>query len=229
VVPGTWISYALLVGLAMALVVAAVTDLRRREIDNGLNAAIALSAPLYWVASGLDLRAILLQLGLAALTLVLSGTLFVARQMGGGDVKLLTALALWLPPGSFGQLAAIMGMVGGGAAVALAVYNMRTDQLSTPRQALATSAATLWIMLVCAFTYGLAMGRPPLSPDDMGRIATALPGGWLLAALAAGVMGLVLYGLRQIFARQRGRAHIPYGVAIAAGGLSVIAASLAAG
>lgn len=46
--------YLLLAGLAIALVTAAVTDLRRREIDNWLNAAIALTAPLYWWASGLS-------------------------------------------------------------------------------------------------------------------------------------------------------------------------------
>ena len=51
---GTLISYALLAGLATALLLAALTDLRRREIDNGLNGAIALAAPLYWLASGLD-------------------------------------------------------------------------------------------------------------------------------------------------------------------------------
>jgi prepilin peptidase CpaA len=50
----SFISYGLLIALAIALVVAAFTDIRRRQIDNWLNGAIALGAPLFWWASGLD-------------------------------------------------------------------------------------------------------------------------------------------------------------------------------
>ena len=50
-----YLHYGLLVTLAIALLMAAFTDLRRRQIDNWLNAGIALAAPLYWWASGLSL------------------------------------------------------------------------------------------------------------------------------------------------------------------------------
>jgi prepilin peptidase CpaA len=53
--PDIEFQYVLLAALAIALVVAAVTDIRRRQIDNWLNAAIALTAPLYWWASDLGL------------------------------------------------------------------------------------------------------------------------------------------------------------------------------
>jgi len=43
---GGYVHYGLVVALAIALLVAAVTDWRRRQIDNWLNAAIALAAPL---------------------------------------------------------------------------------------------------------------------------------------------------------------------------------------
>ena len=46
-------TYVLLGALAIALLVAIVTDLRSRTIGNRLNAAIALAAPLFWWASGL--------------------------------------------------------------------------------------------------------------------------------------------------------------------------------
>ena len=49
----TTIHYGLLITLAIALVVAAFTDIRRRQIDNWLTGAIALGAPLLWWASGL--------------------------------------------------------------------------------------------------------------------------------------------------------------------------------
>ena len=48
---GAMVQYGLLIALAIALVVAAFTDLRRRQIDNWLNAGIALVAPAFWWAS----------------------------------------------------------------------------------------------------------------------------------------------------------------------------------
>jgi prepilin peptidase CpaA len=50
---GTHIVYGLVGALAIALTIAAITDIRRRQIDNWLNAAIAHGAPLFWWASGL--------------------------------------------------------------------------------------------------------------------------------------------------------------------------------
>ena len=41
---GEYIHYGLLVALAIALLVAAFTDLRRRQIDNWLTAGVALAA-----------------------------------------------------------------------------------------------------------------------------------------------------------------------------------------
>jgi prepilin peptidase CpaA len=51
-------SYGLLAALAIALLVAAYTDMRRRQIDNELNAIIALAAPLFWWASHMGLAEI---------------------------------------------------------------------------------------------------------------------------------------------------------------------------
>ena len=106
--------YGLVGALAIALLVAAFTDIRRRQIDNWLNAAIALAAPLFWWASGLHLWPdVALQLGVAAVTFLALAGLFAIGAMGGGDVKLLTALALWLPWNLFVQLLLIMAIAGG--------------------------------------------------------------------------------------------------------------------
>ena len=96
-----------------ALLVAAFTDLRSRKIGNWLNAAIALGAPLFWWASGLGLTEIALQIGIAAATLAVLAVLFALRAMGGGDVKLLTALALWIEPMLFLKLIIAMSLIGG--------------------------------------------------------------------------------------------------------------------
>jgi prepilin peptidase CpaA len=87
----------LLVALGALLVTAAVTDIRSRIIGNGLNLTIALLAVPWWIASGWGMSAILLQVAVALAVLLLFGCCFALGMMGGGDVKLLTALALWLP------------------------------------------------------------------------------------------------------------------------------------
>lgn len=106
--------YGLLAALAIALLVAAFTDLRDRRIANGLNAAIAAGAPLFWWASDLTLwPEIAQQIGLALAAFAVLAALFALKAMGGGDVKLLTALALWVRPEAFLVLLVVMALLGG--------------------------------------------------------------------------------------------------------------------
>ncbi|MEY4671141.1 MAG: hypothetical protein RLZZ415_1020 [Pseudomonadota bacterium] len=120
--PNVEFQYVLLGALAIALVIAAITDIRRRQIDNWLNAAIALAAPLYWWASGLNLwPGVAWQLGIAALTFAICAGLFALRAMGGGDVKLLAALALWITLAWFLKLIFMMSLLGGLLALALGI------------------------------------------------------------------------------------------------------------
>jgi prepilin peptidase CpaA len=117
-------SYGLLIGLAIALLVAAFTDIRRRQIDNWLNGAMALAAPLFWWASGLSLWPdmvwqLVFALGVCA---VLIGIAFIGYKLnvlilGGGDIKLLGALSLWLAPFTYVQMLMIMSLFGGAMAV----------------------------------------------------------------------------------------------------------------
>jgi len=216
---GGLISYALLAALATALLFAAVTDLRRREIDNWLNAGIALAAPLYWLAAGLDWVTVLFQIVLALLTFLVACALFAMRQMGGGDVKLLTALALWFVPGSFVQLVIIMGVIGGAASIAMAVSNMQRLPGESLRDSVSTVVAALWVLGACALAYGTATGQPMIASAAIG---TLLPAGWLLDLAGIVVLGLFVFGMRHIIQRQRGAIAIPYGVAIAAAGLWVL-------
>ncbi|MEP7221467.1 MAG: prepilin peptidase [Novosphingobium sp.] len=119
------LTYGLIALLAIALLYAAFTDLKRRQIDNTLNTAIALGAPLYWWASGLPFSLdIAWQLGIALLTFAITATLFALRAMGGGDVKLLTALALWFRPEHFFYLVVIMSILGGLLTVAFGAWHV---------------------------------------------------------------------------------------------------------
>ena len=103
----------LLAVLALMLLAAAAGDIRARIIPNRLNIAIALLAPLYWWAAGTGGNAVLLHIAFAAAALALFGALFAAGMMGGGDVKLITALALWLPAMAMLNMLVWMAIGGG--------------------------------------------------------------------------------------------------------------------
>ncbi len=147
--PDIEIRYLLLGALAIALVVAAFTDIRRRQIDNWLNAAIALSAPLYWWAAGYSLWPdVAYQLGLALAAFAGFATLFALRWMGGGDVKLLTALALWVAPHWYLKLLIVMALVGGLLTVVVGAWHIarrQRDRIAVP-YGVAIAAAGLWVI-----------------------------------------------------------------------------------
>ena len=104
----------LLCVLALLLVWAGIEDARTREIAHWKNAAIALLAPAWWWANGLALWPdMALQLGVAAIVFALFVGVYALGQMGGGDVKLLGALALWLPLGPLVWMLILMSLVGG--------------------------------------------------------------------------------------------------------------------
>jgi prepilin peptidase CpaA len=143
------LKYGLLVALAIALLFAAFTDLRSRQIANWLNAGIALAAPLFWWASGLSLWPdVALQLALAAGTFAVLAGLFALGAMGGGDVKLLGALALWIAPWPFFNLLVIMSLVGGLLTLLFAGWHVARRQrgkLAIP-YGVAIAMAGLWTL-----------------------------------------------------------------------------------
>jgi len=114
--------------LCALLLVAAVGDVRRYIIPNRLCLGIALLAPLYWLllslATGEPLMTLAAgQLGLSIAVFAVLAGLFALRVMGGGDVKLMAALALWLPLGDLGHAAYWTALTG---AVVAAVVIVRT-------------------------------------------------------------------------------------------------------
>ena len=117
----------LLAILAILLVVAAVIDTRTFTISNGLNAAVALLAPLYWFSIGLDpWPGMAIQVGVAAAVFALFALAFFVGMMGGGDVKLAAALALWFPPGATLKFLVLMSIAGGVLTVlVLLVHRLR--------------------------------------------------------------------------------------------------------
>ena len=145
----TYISYGLLVALAIALLFAAVTDIQRRQIDNWLNAGIAIAAPVFWWSSGLALWPdVALQLGVALVAFAFLCGLFALNMMGGGDVKLLTALALWIEPNAFLQLLIIMAVAGGVLTIFMGLYHLlkkRKGRIAVP-YGVAIAFGALWVL-----------------------------------------------------------------------------------
>jgi prepilin peptidase CpaA len=107
----------------LLLVVAAIGDIRTRTIPNWLNAAIALLAIPFWFAAGLGGHAILIQLALAAMVLAIFAGCFVLGMLGGGDVKMLAALALWMPLGQMVSLLIWMAIGGGLLAIGMLIHH----------------------------------------------------------------------------------------------------------
>jgi prepilin peptidase CpaA len=103
------------------LVVATVSDYRSRIIPNRLNLGIALLAPLYWLSVHLPLwPGAAVQIGLGLFVFAIFSLFFRLGGMGGGDVKLAAALALWFAPAEMLNLVLIMSIAG--APITLAAW-----------------------------------------------------------------------------------------------------------
>ena len=107
------LSYALAAALVLILLSAGIEDARTREIANWKNAAIALMAPVWWFIQGYGWADAGIQLGIALAVFTLFVGAFHFGWMGGGDVKMIGALALWLPFQSLLFMLMVMSIVGG--------------------------------------------------------------------------------------------------------------------
>jgi prepilin peptidase CpaA len=117
---------ALIAILAALLIVAARGDIRTRTIPNGLNAAIALGAIPFWYFAGVSLwPGVAIQIAVAAVVFALFAIPFYFGAMGGGDVKMLGALALWLPLGAIVKLLVVMSLAGGVLTIAVLIRHKR--------------------------------------------------------------------------------------------------------
>lgn len=146
---GEYFKIALLCALGALLIAAAITDLRARIISNRLNLAVAALAPFWWLANGYALwpdMAVQLLVGAAIFTLF--AALFALGMMGGGDVKLLTALALWFPWQAILSLVVLMALLGGVVTLVTVIHHKMTHRLGQPEipYGVAISLAALWLL-----------------------------------------------------------------------------------
>ncbi len=133
--------------LAILLLMAAGFDLKSRIIPNWLNVIIALTAPLIWWAQGLALYPdIVWQVGVATAVFAAFIALFALGAIGGGDVKMIGALALWVRPNLILPLLMVMALVGGVIAAFMLIRRRLSKTAQNPElpYGVAIAAAGFW-------------------------------------------------------------------------------------
>ena len=135
--------------LSAILLRAAWEDLRAREIPNALPLAIMMLAPVWWWAGGAGhWPALAWQAAVAALMFALLCGAWLMGLMGGGDVKLLAALALWFAPMPLLGMLAVMGIAGGAVTLGTLVHHRVRASASAPEvpYGVAIAFAGIWAM-----------------------------------------------------------------------------------
>jgi prepilin peptidase CpaA len=124
----------LLVALAAILVFAAAVDVRTFTISNRLNLTVALMAPAYWLSMALSpWPGIAIQLAAGGTVFVLMAGAFYAGMMGGGDVKLAAALALWFSPLSILKFLLLTSLAGGVLTLAILAWHRLKQRQGRPQ------------------------------------------------------------------------------------------------
>lgn len=155
--PIQWLVLALFTGLMAA---AAFEDFRRYMIPNRLTAALCLLWPAYFALAP-SLWGGLAALGSALAVFVVGALLFARGFVGGGDVKLLAAAALWAGPHATPSLLLVTALLGGAFGLAL---------LSPVGAHLLAAARSLF--------------GPPVPGPEIGSSATPVPYGVAIAGAA---------------------------------------------
>lgn len=140
---------ALVCALGALLIVAAIGDLRARTISNRLNLVVALLAPVWWLANDLSLWPdMAAQLAVGGIFFALFAALFAFGMMGGGDVKLLGALALWFPWQGTVMLFVLMSLLGGAVTIVTVIHHRMRKKPGQPEipYGVAISIAALWLL-----------------------------------------------------------------------------------
>ncbi|HMO76672.1 MAG TPA: peptidase, partial [Sphingopyxis sp.] len=119
------------------------------SISNGLNVAIALLAIPFWFASGLNFWPdVAFQVGAALLVFLIFVGLFFLGGMGGGDVKMIGAMMLWVPLALFVPALTVMA-IGGGILSAIMLIQSRIRPSDKPVEVpygVAIAVAGLWVL-----------------------------------------------------------------------------------
>lgn len=118
----------------LAMLAAAVSDLRSMTISNSLSLVVAGSYFVLAPLAGFTWQTIGLSTALAALVLILTFAMFALGWLGGGDAKLVTAAMLWMGPQHAGQFVFAMAIAGGLLAGTILLYRRLPLPIATTEQ-----------------------------------------------------------------------------------------------
>ncbi len=143
------LAYALLGGLAITLLFSVYSDIRYRLIYNKVTLGAALAAPLFWLATGsYGFTDIAIHLGVAVAAFAFFALFFYFGMMGGGDVKLFGALALWFSWTEVLRMIFVASLAGGLVTVIFLIIHKIKQQEGPVRvpYGVAIAFSGLWIV-----------------------------------------------------------------------------------
>jgi prepilin peptidase CpaA len=105
-----------------ALIIAALNDLYEFKIPNWVSAVLFCSYFAAGLGLGAEPAALLEGFLFACAALVVGFGLFAARILGGGDAKLLAAIAPWIGPAALAPFIINMAVAGGAFSIALIAF-----------------------------------------------------------------------------------------------------------
>jgi len=148
----TNIEIGIFLAVAAILIWAAVTDLKHRKISNNLSLMISglfVVSSLLFLVQGAEWKSVLLWPTLsAALVFAVGAGLFAAGLMGGGDVKLIAATALFAGPALSLPLVLYVTVAGGFIALLTFLHaKLKSEQNDPPEvpYGVAITAGGLWV------------------------------------------------------------------------------------
>lgn len=143
-------AFVFLVGYAM------VSDLRVLRIPNWVSLGLVATFAVHALTASrtLDLP---MHLAVGAIVLVVTFGLFAMNWLGGGDAKLMSALALWAGPPHVIAFIFWVGLLGGLMAVALLALKQLVLQLPTLENYAVIARPVAWAR-DGAFPYGVPIG-----------------------------------------------------------------------
>ena len=155
------LEFSILVLYAYCVCYAIVSDIREMRIPNWVPIALVLGFAPYAVLSWSELD-LPMRLVVTAIMFCIAFFFFYRNWLGGGDVKLLTAVSLWVGPAHIFAFTIIMGLIGMMLAMALLWLRPHVGGDGPLGRVKAPQAVARWVREgVCP--YGAAIGLAGLA------------------------------------------------------------------
>ena len=163
-------SYFALTCFSALMVYAAYSDLTSYTLPNFISLILVAGFALIMVILQPPLSAVGWHIGIGAILFVVGFILFATGLFGGGDVKVIAALGLWLGPMNVLSFLTLMTIFGGVLAVALLVFR----KIKIPQHWLENSAIAGLHSKEEGIPYGVAIALAALIEFPKTEIFTGL-------------------------------------------------------